>query len=294
MAGVIENETTYPKMMKKSEELYGEMYDSWHTAMTGPVGVRCPANPSPWTYFHSTPELQSLYKDSTEYVGVNGDIGQMVDHLVELRRMCKEHGRDLYFSRTMLQLEMAVETKKKVALAFVVGMLQGIFHTDLFCEVEFVYGKEKIAAETAAMEKLAKETDCTAVMLVVNARYESTLHEYHTLRRLKRFAVEGFPAYRGARSDFPLIVGLFRKPTTHELGIEVEYQMSHNPSAIPNDKIPLWYRLLHHLTPEEEAVVMAWYPPVTEPHVPAEEAVDEPPRDGGAGARAGAIIPRDE
>ena len=175
MDSVIENETTYPKMMEKIDELYGVAYDSWYADMTRPVGLRCPANPFPWTYFHWTPDLQSMYKDSTEYVGVNGDINQMVDHLVELRRMCKEHGRDLYFSQTMIRLELTAETKKKVATAFVDGMLQGHFHTDLFCEVEWKRGKEKRDAETAAMQKVAEETGCPSVMIVVNARYESTM-----------------------------------------------------------------------------------------------------------------------
>jgi hypothetical protein len=180
MASVIVHETTYPMMMSKIAQLYGEQYDKWYDAMTAPVGLRCPANPHPWTYFHGTPRLQVLYKDSTEHVAAHGDIGQMVDHLVELSKTCKESGRDLYFSQTMLGLELTPDAKKKVALAFVVGMLLGHFYTDLFCEVEYVAdvlatGNVKIAAENEAMRKVAEETGCSAVMLVTDSRNEKTL-----------------------------------------------------------------------------------------------------------------------
>lgn len=269
MAGVNENETTYPMMMSEIAQLYGELFDEWIAAVTKPCGLRCPANPHPWTYFHGTPRLQVLYKDSTEHVAAHGDIGQMVDHLVKLFEVCKESGRGLYFSRTMLRLELTPDAKKKVALAFVVGMLEGHFHTDLFCEVEYVDGNfatgmVKIAAEKEAMKKVAEETGCPAVMLVIDARNEKTLHAWDTMPSLKRFAAEGLPVYRGVRSDYPHLVGLWRKPTVQELVLEIEYQMATDArmEAVRNGTasadaefaidLPLWRRPLNSLSPEEK------------------------------------------
>lgn len=264
MADVIVNTTTYPMMMEKINEMYGEKYNEWYDAMTKPIGTRCPANPHPWTYFHGSAELQALYIDSSEYVAANGNIEQMVDHLIELFLVCKEPGRGLYFSQTMIDLGLTAAAKKMVALAFVIGMLQGRFNTDLFCEVEYVEdviatGDTKIAAEKEAMQKVADDTGCAAVMLVVDARNETTLELYHTLPYLKRFVAEGFHAYRGPRSDFPFSVGLWRKPTIHELVIEVEYRLArdvHRGFGFDPSQIPLWHRMLNRLSPEEEEAAL--------------------------------------
>jgi hypothetical protein len=288
MVSVIGNDATYPMVMEEFKKLYGEKYDIWLMERTK-GGIM--ANPYPMTYAYETPQLEALYKASTELVAKIDDIGQMVDHIVDLFKICRGKGKMFYFSRYMLQLELTAETKKKVAFAYVLGMLQGRFSSHLFVNEVFDYDEKrrtgrsvylkgeaaKIAADTAAMAQVAEETGCPAVMLVVDARYESTLPKYHVLLHLKYFAANGFRPIVGADSDFPYLVGLFRKPTTHELGIEVEYMLSRNHAELPRDKIPLWRRSLRSLTSDEEADVKSFYPPHVNPVEPS----------AGAGAGAG-------
>lgn len=258
MVDFIENDTIYPQMMSEIAHLYGKQYDTWYDTMTTPVDLRCLASPRPWTYFHCTPRLQVLYTDATEDVAIYDDIGKMIDHLIELSKICKENGRDLYFSQTMLGLELTPDTKKMVTLAFVVGMLQGHFDTDLFCEVEYVSsglatGDVKITAEKEAMQKVADETGCPAVMLVLDARNEQALSDPITLPFLKEFATQGYRAYRGPRCDrYPLIeVGLWRKPTAEELMIEIEFVLALKASSV-SIVFPLWHRDIDSLSLEEE------------------------------------------
>lgn len=240
--------STYTMMIDEIKKLYSSTFDAWVNKQIKPISCTYHANQLPFAYFHSNERLQALYVMSTEWIANNCLIGAMVNHLTELYSCCKESGRMLYFSQTILALNLKPETKKMVALAFVVGMLLGHFNTDLFCEVCYLDGDEKITAERHAMEKVMEDTGCTAVMLVIDARYEKMLHDFHIFHHIKKFAKDGYYS--------PFHVGIQNVGST-ELAEEIEYMLAFNEkqSTMANVVIPIWHRLIESLTDDERELI---------------------------------------
>lgn len=123
-------------------DLYGERYDVWFEERTRPVGLRCPANPNCWTYYHEGDgkgdmPLPALYTEAITLVcGTDKvDYNAVIELLVWLRNASKEFGRDYYFSGTILKNNLLTPREKTIcAYAFIVGMMIGRFHTDIIID----------------------------------------------------------------------------------------------------------------------------------------------------------------
>lgn len=149
-------------------EIYGSEFKTWWEDMTRPVGMRCPANPYPWSFYHGHSVLKRLYGETLTLVCENGSISQIIDQLVWLRENCPEHGRDLYFSRRVLECDgLSPSHKTKVALSLVTGLFKGSFYFDIIEDRD--NGDLNIITEKLTVH--ATELNLPAVMLISAVRF---------------------------------------------------------------------------------------------------------------------------
>ncbi len=156
-------------------ENYGVPYQEWWEAVTRPVGMRCPANPCPWSFYHINTDLPRLYGDTLSLVCNNGSVSQVIDQLVWLRKNCPEYGRDLYFSHQVLGCASLTSVHKtKVALALVTGLFKGSF----FCDIIADRDNGDLNEITEMLVVRAKELGLPSVMFVSAVRFMSFRERY--------------------------------------------------------------------------------------------------------------------
>lgn len=149
-------------------EIYGSEYNTWWEDVTRPVGMRCPANPCPWSFYHINTDLPRLYVDTLSLVCDNGSVSQVIDQLVWLRKNCPEYGRDLYFSHQVLGCaSLTPAHKTKVALALITGLFKGSFLYDIIADRD----NGDLNAITEMLTARATEFNLPAVMFVSAVRF---------------------------------------------------------------------------------------------------------------------------
>ncbi len=168
MASTNNWETILNSKNAQISEIYCAEFRTWWEDMTRPVGLRCPANPYPWSFYYGHSELQRLYSEALALVCENGTVSQVIDQLVWLRANCPEHGRDLYFSRQVIGCSgLTPEHKTKVALSLVTGLFKGSFYYDIIADRD----NGNLNEITEMLTVRAAELNLPAVMLVSAVRF---------------------------------------------------------------------------------------------------------------------------
>jgi hypothetical protein len=234
MTDIKMTEISYNEKMNEIKTMYADKYDEWHSSYT--------MSHHPLLYYQLNENLPVLFKMTTEYICKNGNYSRLVDHIVHLYEICKDRGRTLYFSQAFIGtweksyrsfendlMGLSLENKKKVSLAFVIGMLQGRFSKGIIEEPQFpkFYGCTTVEeAYIKVFSTVSNKLSNPAIMLVVSARFAG-----------KQFSVQTDSTALVYESVKKFVT---KETTADQIAEELQYLL---PGSAPEfNGTPLWWQ----------------------------------------------------